>query len=243
MTIDIKEKLAGFLSDKTQKGLYIFLPDDSEISITREFIEEFAQNFLNNPSFVQAELKQMADYQNCHICPLQSVEGSFCRALQPVLPLIERLDQFQSFDPVMIVHKGHRPDMLLVAHTSLQRALSHITTLSLMYYCETGRKHWKYFFGASPMMPLARLASRIYLNIYFDCKGKEEDIDKKLDKFIDEIKCIGDCIIKRLRLFCQSDPLLNAFASVRNLAEYLNVCRNEVLLEELEEFESENSML
>ena len=240
MTHSFRERLDELLQDNTRRGLFIFLPNGFELQATREFIENFATQFINNPQKLPPPLKQLADYHPCPICPCRDIEGSFCHALWPVLPFLEIIDKYRSYDSVTMIYRDNRSEAALVAITTLQRALVHVATLSLMHYCETGRTYWRYFNGITPLMSPSALASRLYLNMYFECKGDNDILEKNILSLASDLKTIGQCLLKRLRLFCKNDALLNAFASACDMGEILKLCKHELVDQELAKFEAEN---
>jgi hypothetical protein len=105
-----------------------------------------------------------------------------------------------------------------------------------MYYCEVGKQYWKFFLGIHPLMGPEELITRIHLNIYWDCKGDKQKVDKILRSFGDEIICTCRCQVKRLGLICKNDALMNAFVNTQSQIEWLVMAKDDRLEQSFEEF-------
>jgi hypothetical protein len=80
------------------------------------------------------------------------------------------------------------------------------------------------------------LITRIHLNIYWDCKGDKQKVDKILRSFGDDIICTCRCQVKRLGLICKNDALMNAFVNTQSQIEWLAMTKNDRLEQSFEEF-------
>jgi len=204
-----------------EPGLYLLFPDSTRMVVTKEDIDTFASTFLNDPTKVPPNVKKAVDYQACEICPMKNT-AVFCHALMPTLPFIDIADKYVSYDEVTAVYKSPHDDLLYVSTTTMQRALQYVSILSLMYYCEVGKKYWDYYYGIIPLMDLDDVIVRIYLNIYRQHKGNKKEIDKIIEAFKSEITVTSKCQVKRLHLICKHDSLANAFVLTQVSSELLS---------------------
>jgi len=218
-----------------QSGLYLLFPGGKRIVLTREKIEAFAHIFESNLDQIPAEIRAAAAFPACPVCP-EKDRAKFCHALPATLAFFNELKGFKSFDNVGAVYRGRKQDLALVPKTSMQEALQFVAIFSLMYYCEVGKQYWKFFLGIHPLMGPEELITRIHLNIYWDCKGDKQKVDKILRSFGDEIICTCRCQVKRLGLICKNDALMNAFVNTQSQIEWLVMAKDDRLEQSFEEF-------
>ena len=224
------------LSDYEQPGLYLTLKDSTRLDFTRENIEKVTTEYWMDSDKIPANAKKAAEFQRCAFCPLKG-RRDLCDALRPTLPLLDVMDKYNSFDEVTAVYKGDEKGLCHVSYTSMQRALRYISNLSLMGYCQVGRKYWKYFSGTIPVMGTEEIANRVYLNIYWIHKGDKERVDQVISKLNSEIIITTQNQMERLRLICKNDALLNAFVLTHMTTDVLYENKDTKLRELLESFE------
>ncbi len=223
-------------SDYEQKGLYLLFNDSTQIVLTGPEIDRTAGKFWENPSKISPEIRGAADFKLCPICPEKKSEG-LCYALHPVLPFLEVIDKYASYDKVTALYKGDDKELLYVSETAMAAALQHISILSLMYYCRVGRKYWRYYFGVNPLTDINEIGNRLYLNIYWLHKGNLEGISKVIAEFKNEIKITSTSQIKRMKLICQNDAFVNAFANTHISTDILSMNMEEALKNFFSDFE------
>lgn len=219
-----------------QPGLYLILDDASELRLTRENIERVTEEMWADPEVISPHVKEAVEFQRCHFCPLKG-DKAFCDALRPTLPLLEIVDKYHSFDQVTAIYKGEDTELCHVSYTTMQRALRYISNLSLMAYCQIGRKYWKYFIGIIPIMDTQETANRLYLNIYWANEGNKEAVDQIISRMSKEITITSQNKAARLRLICDNDAFLNAFVLTHMLTDILFENKDRNLKELLESFE------
>lgn len=222
----------------SEEGLYLIFPDQSRMAITQEKVEQFAVQFLEDPAKVPLSVKKAVDFQACSICPKRHT-GEFCHALRPTLPFLEIADRYISFDKVAAIFRGKNNELFHVRTTTMQMALQYVSVLSLIHYCEVGRKYLKYFLGIMPLMEIKEMAERIYLNIYWYWRGDVQKTEKIIAKFVEEVRITSSCQIKRLNTICKNDPFLNAFALTQAATEMVSMVNDEALEKSFGEFEKE----
>jgi len=197
-----------------QPGLYLLLSGGKRIVLTRERVKTFARNFECNLDRIPADIRSAVAFHACEVCP-ERKRMTFCHALPATLAFIDELNGFKSYDQVGAVYRGEEGELVCVPETTMQEALQFVTLLSLMYYCEVGKKYWKFFVGVNPLMDRAELINRVHLNIHRHCEGDSAKIERLMQAFADEVTCTCECQVKRLGLICKSDALLNAFVNTQ----------------------------
>ncbi|MFH1848392.1 MAG: hypothetical protein ABH825_04160 [Candidatus Omnitrophota bacterium] len=210
------------INDYAQQGLYLTLKDSKKIALTREHIEKSASEYWSNPDKIPRNVKSAVDFQRCSFCPLKG-KDEFCDAIRPVLPFLDVIDDYVSFDEVMAVYKEDKGRLLHVADTTMQEALRYMSLLSLMQYCRIGRVYWKYYMGIIPLIGGKEAAVRMYLNMYWAHKGNKEEIKSVISKFNGEIRVTSQNQVKRLSMICKSDAFMNAFVSTQAATEFLDM--------------------
>lgn len=210
------------LSEFSQKGLYLIFEDSTVLPLTESEVANVARRFWEDPSKISLEVRRHADFNPCTICPEAGNDG-MCYTLRPVLPFLEDIDRYFSYDRVVAVYRGDEDRTFHVAESDMQNALQYICILSLLSYCRVGRQYRKYYHGVIPVMGLASAVERIYLNIYWLHKGDKTEINSFLKQFQQDISVISKNVLKRLNLICQKDALLNAFYTMQVSADLLSM--------------------
>jgi hypothetical protein len=232
-----EEKVVNLrLQDYEKPGLYLSFEDSTQIVLTRENIEKTTEEYWADPDKIPPEVRKAVEFQRCGFCPLKGTE-TFCDALRPILPLLSVIDHYNSFDEVTAIYTGEEKRLYHVSHTTMQRALRDISNLSLMEYCQVGRKYQKYYYGIIPVMETEQIANSLYLNIYWIHRGDEEAIDKLIAQMSKEITMTTKNQMRRLRLICKNDAFLNAFILTHLVTDVLFENRDNKLREQLEKFE------
>jgi hypothetical protein len=218
-----------------QNGIYLHLPDGRLIAVTRDKVEAFARSFEANLDQFSDNVRQAAAFQACSICP-ERHRAVFCHALPATLAFVDELRGYKSFQKVTAVYRGPEPTLAIAPNTTMQEALQFVAILGLMYHCEVGKKYWKYFQGVHPLQSADELGARIYLNIYWECHGDQEQVERTLQTFSDEITTIAACQADRLRLVASDDALVNAFVHVQSQIAVLTMTRGNQLAQSFESY-------
>ncbi len=214
--------------DFREPGLYLLFPARKRIVLSRERIKSFARTFEGNLEQIPIGIRSAAAFQACAVCPERD-RLKFCHALPATLAFFEELKEFKSYDRVSAVYRGPDGDLICAPETTMQEALQFVVILSLLYYCEVGKKYWKFFSGVHPLMEPAELVNRVHLNIHWHCKGDGAMIEEVLQKFAAEIICTCECQMNRLRLICKNDALINAFVNTQSQIECLAITKGTLL--------------
>jgi hypothetical protein len=222
------DQLSLTLSDFDQKGLYLIFGDSTVLSLTESKIEAVTRSFWEDPAKLSPDVRKHADFQPCTICP-EAGNNVMCYTLRPILPFLENIDRYFSYDRVIAVYRGEEDRNLHIAESDLQNALQHICMLSLLSYCRVGRQYRKYYHGVIPVMGFAQAVERIYLNIYWLHKGDKMGIGTFLQQFRKDVSVISGNAIKRLDLICKKDALVNAFYNMQAAVDFLAMEKDEIL--------------
>ena len=210
----------------TEHGLFLLPePNASWLILTRREIESRMQYLLNDPSALPPETRAAADYQACEICPERDT-AEICHAIMTLLPFMTEIDQYLSYQKVLAVYREptdetNVPGALYIRQTQMQEALQFISILSLMFYCEVGKKYYAYFENANPLMPSDALSKTVFANMYIQCLGNREQLQSLVSEMTSEILLTAQCQVKRLRLICKNDALINAIVGTHTTVQML----------------------
>jgi len=236
--MDENKSIGLELNDYPQKGLYLIIKDGTKVTLTREHIEKTAENYWNTPDKIPQKVKSAVEFERCPFCPLKG-KDDFCDAIRPIMPFLEIIDKYVSFDEVVAVYKDDDSSLLQVADTTMQEALKYISLLSLMQYCQIGRKYWKYYMGITPLKGGGEAATRLYLNIYWLHKANKEEIDKIIKILIEQLRITSQNQVKRMNLICKNDVFMNAFVNAQIVAEFLSMNIDKATAKAFEEFDKD----
>ncbi|NJD55259.1 MAG: hypothetical protein FIA94_02500 [Nitrospirae bacterium] len=216
------------LREFDQKGLYLIFEDSTVLPLTENEVTNVARRYWEDPSKISPEVRKHDDFHPCTICP-EAGNDVMCYTLRPVLPFLEDIDRYFSYDKVVAIYRGDEDRSFHIAESDMQNALQYICILSLLSYCRVGRQYRKYYHGVIPVMGLGPVVERICLNIYWLHKGDKTKIDTFLQQFQQDIAIISGNALKRLNLICQKDALLNAFYNMQVTVDLLAMKMDEVL--------------
>ena len=221
---------------QTAPGLYLRFSDGETVALTAPSIEERARAVLSDPAKVPVHVKEAQRFQLCTICPKKG-SGDTCHAIRPVLALWEQFDTRLSHEPVTAVYRSATHGFVVSADTTMQRALQYVSTLSLLYYCEVGRKYWRHFCGVHPLMATDDVVSRVYLNMFWACGGDSARTHALIDMFHQELTTTTRCQMERIRLVCRSDSFLNALTLTQLAAQFLSMNVEDMVRQQVATFE------
>ena len=215
-------------SNYEQEGLYLHFEDSSRLVLTKEIIEQTVNKFWQDPTKIPPEIKEADEFQRCSICPGRN-ESGLCAGLGVVLPFLEYVDKYASFDKVVAVYRAKDEEVLNVAATTMQTALSYIAILSLLHHCLKSKEYWRYYVGVVPLSGVEMMVTGIYLNIYWLHKGNKEEIDKAISQFQEELMLTTTNQVKRLNLICKNDAFMNAFVNAQVTTKLLSIGVDRIL--------------
>lgn len=221
------------LIDTTQfrdPGLYLLWPDGGRLELTRRAIESGTNAMLEDPARIPPHVRAAAEYQPCDICPHRDT-AVICHAIMPVLPFVDNIDRFMSYDRVTAVFSGGDGAGLRIVETALQDALQFVSILSLTSYCEVGRKYGAYFEGIDPLTPPDAIAESVFRSLYLESRGDLARVAAVVHTMQEEILHTTSCQTARLRLISRRDALLNAFVVTQTMTTVLFLTLRQLLSE------------
>ncbi|MDJ0766215.1 MAG: hypothetical protein QNJ97_24750 [Myxococcota bacterium] len=225
-------------SDFQQEGLYLFFSDAHYISITEVEISKFFAETKTHPSLIPKEVIHSHDLELCDHCPNKSKPNAFCGMLKPILPFLKDIDRYMSYDNVTAVYKQENPNLISISETTLQEALKYVSILSLVQYCKTNKRYWKYFYGITPLLELETVIAKTYLNLFWHCQGDQEQMKRVIAVFVRDIGDSSKFLLNRLRAICSNDAFINAIANTQVSTEILSMDVSHVLMKEFEDHNS-----
>ncbi|MBU1124565.1 MAG: hypothetical protein KKC84_00895 [Candidatus Omnitrophica bacterium] len=224
------------LDSFVDEGLYLLFSDSTRIELTKKNIENSSDAFWQDPSRITPAMKKAIDFQKCPFCPRKNKED-ICDAIRPVLPFLDKIDKYLSFDEVTAVYKSSQDGMVHVKQTTMQKALQYVSILSLLRYNLILRRYWKYYYGAIPLMDGREVAAKVYINMYWYHKGNKEELDRTIAQFKEELTISSENQVKRMNLVCKNDVFMNAFVNTQVVSEFLTMDIEDTLKKTFENFE------
>ena len=101
-----------------EKGLYLIDSKLSIIDFSENNIKKVADTFWNDYDKIPSTIRDQSDFKKCSHCPLMNIKG-FCNALQPVLPFLNIIDQYKSYDKVVAIYKGDEEELISISDTTM----------------------------------------------------------------------------------------------------------------------------
>ncbi|MFA5113967.1 MAG: hypothetical protein WC529_06725 [Candidatus Margulisiibacteriota bacterium] len=227
------------LDEYAEKGLYLLFPDATRLDITASRVKAATKEYWADETKIPQEVRKTVDFQRCDFCP-RLKDGGICDAIRPVLPFLDALDKYVSFDKVTAVYKGWRPDLWRFSDTNMQNALVYLSTLSLIHYCQVAVQYRKYFYGVNPLMNATQSSARIYLNIYWEKNGDCGKVNALLADFKAVLSVTAQNQVKRLSLISKNDAFINAIIKTQLITEFLAQDYDDVLANSFKTIEQKN---
>jgi hypothetical protein len=208
------------LSDFEKEGLYLLLPDSTMLELTKENIEKVTDRYWQDLTKIPEDKRKAIEFQKCYFCPHKNKED-ICDSIRPMLPFLDIVDQYVSYDKIIAVYKGSEDKLVHVKATTMQDALKYVSILSLLRYNLVLQKYWRYYYGIIPIMGGREVATRVYLNMYWLHKGNVEEIKEMIKRFGEELRVSSTNQVKRLNLVCKNDAFVNAFVNTQLVTQFL----------------------
>ena len=224
------------LSDYEKEGLYLLLPDSTKLEFTKQNIEEVTENYWGDLTKIPEEKRKAIDFQKCYFCPHRN-EEDICDSIRPVLPFLDIVDKYVSYDEVIAVYKSNEDNSVHLRATTMQDAVKYVSILSLLRYNLVLQKYWKYYYGIIPIMSGKEVATRVYLNMYWLHNGKLEEMKEIIKIFREELRVSSANQVKRLNLVCKNDVFTNAFVNTQLVGDFLSMNMENALAKSFNEFE------
>ncbi len=184
---------------------------------------------------IPEDKRKAIEFQKCYFCPHGDKED-ICDSIRPMLPFLDIVDQYVSYDKVIAVYKGNEDKLVHARATTMQDALKYVSILSLLRYNLVLQKYWKYYYGVIPIMGGREVATRVYLKMYWLHKGNLEEIKEMIKRFGEELRVSSTNQVKRLNLVCKNDAFVNAFVNTQLVTQFL-INIEDILTKSFTEFE------
>lgn len=210
-----------------KQGMYLLFTNGDTLDFSKENIKQLADEYWNNPLKLPSQIRENKIFKTCTVCPYRG-QDVFCSAMKPLLPFLEKVENFVSYDKVTVIFIKDK-DIMYVSDTTMQDALQYVTNMSIFEYCEDVKQYHKYFQGVIPLMDLKEAVSRIFMNIYWLNRGDSEIVNKIIDELNDHITVTSKSCVDRLNLMCKSDVFQNAYVKTHTLAMMLSFDINDTL--------------
>lgn len=223
------------LSDFEKEGLYLLFPDSTKLELTKENIEKVTDRYWQDLTKIPEDKRKAIKFQKCYFCPHKNNED-ICDSIRPMLPFLDIVDRYVSYDKVMAVYKGTEEKLVHIRATTMQDALKYVSILSLLRYNLVLQKYWKYYNGIIPIMGGKEVATRVYLNMYWLHKGNLEEIKEMIRRFGEELRVSSTNQVKRLNLVCKNDAFMNAFVNTQLVTQFL-INIEDILTKSFNDFE------
>lgn len=201
------------------EGMYLRFVNGDTLDLSVARIRKLADEYWNNPAKLSPQIRNSVDFKTCSICPYRG-QNVFCSALKPILPFLERLEQFSSYDKVTAIYRT-KDNVLCCADTVLQKALQFVTSMALFEYCEDAKQYHIYFKGVTPFMGWKESAIRIFLNIYWVHRGDEAKVKLTVKEMCAHVNITTTSCVKRLNAMCESDSFINAYVETHGFSTVL----------------------
>ncbi|MFU8780436.1 MAG: hypothetical protein ACNA71_05350 [Kiritimatiellia bacterium] len=206
-----------------EPGLYLHTPQSDWLKLTRPEIEKRMRHMLDEPALIPPAVRAAAEYKPCDICPERD-SAEICHAIMTTLPFAKEIDRYMSYQNVVAAYReplfaDNEIGGLYIRKTTMQEALQYIAMLSLLFYCEVGKKYYPYFANTNPLMPGDALSRVAFANIYLACNGDTEAISTLLKEMTDELLLTTRCQVTRLQLICHQDAFINAIVGTHTTVQ------------------------
>ena len=231
----MEDKLELRLNEFEKEGLYLLFPDSTRLELTKENIEQVTDRYWQDLTKIPQEMRKAVDFQKCYFCPHIN-KKNICDSIRPLLPFLDIVDKYVSFDEVIAVYKGNEDNLVHVKATTMQNALRYVSILSLLRYNLVLQKYWKYYYGIIPIMGGREVAARVYLNMYWFHKGNLEEMKAMIRRFGEELRVSSTNQVKRLNLVCKNDAFVNAFVNTQLVTQFL-IDIDDILTKSFSDFE------
>jgi len=210
-----------------KEGMYLHFANGDFFDLSVENIKRLGDEFWGSPEKLPVHIRCNDAFKTCTVCPYKG-QDVFCSAMKPLLPFLEGIEKFASYDDVAAIYLN-KYGVLSICETKVQAALQYVTNMSVFQYCESMKQYSRYFKGIAPFMTLEEVASRIFLNIYWLNKRNSDKLKQVIQQLCNDVTVTSESCIKRLRLMCHSDAFMNAYIETHIYPALLSINSEEVI--------------
>ena len=211
------------------EGMHLHVADGTILDLSKERLQRLAHEYWHDPARLPPHIRQDNHFKACEVCPFKG-QSVLCSALKPLLPFLEEMEKFHSFDKVTAVYVK-KEGLQYISETTMQDALQYVTNLSIFEYCEGAKRYGLYFKGIEPFMDMSECRSRLFLNIYWLSRGNRAEVNNAIALLRQVVTVISKNSVRRLSLICKSDAFINAYVKTHNLMDLLVLADIDAVLE------------
>jgi hypothetical protein len=203
-----------------EEGMYLHCHDGTFFDFSVTNIARLATALWNDPSRLSPEIKHDELFKTCAVCPFRG-QDVLCSAIKPLLPFLENVERFKSFDRVTIVYRN--PQGVVSSQcVDMQTALQYLTDMSVFQYCEDMKGYKAYFLGVTPMRSTQDNVQTLLLNVFWKTKGNRQAAKQVMVELENAINIVTRNCFHRVHLMCRSDAFKNAYVKTHIIAELIS---------------------
>jgi hypothetical protein len=204
-----------------KEGMFLHVANGDFLDLSRENIKTISDEWWNNPEKIPPKMREKEYFKTCVVCPYRG-QNVFCSAMKPLLPFLEKMNNFASYDKVTAVYVRNKDDnVIYVSDTKVQNTLQYVVNMSLFEYCENAKQFKEYFRGIMPFMKTEEIISLVFLNLYWFFRGDKEKMKAEIERMNFDITNTTSNCVKRLNLLCSSDAFMSAYINTQTTAALL----------------------
>lgn len=195
------------------EGMYLHFENGDFLDLSIDNVKRLADEYWNNPKLLPAYIRDNDFFKTCTVCPYRG-QDVFCSAVKPLLPFLEKIENFLSYSKVTAVYVN-KEGLIQIKNVQLQKALQYITSMAIFEYCEDAKQYQKYFKGIMPFMEVREIAARLFLNVYWLNNSDMALTKKSIKEMTEAVTITSKSCVQRLRLMCKSDAFINAYVNTQ----------------------------
>ena len=204
-----------------EEGMYLHCENGAFFDFSVSNVATLSDEYWDDTSKLAIDLRQDENFKTCSVCPYRG-EDVMCSSIKPILPFLENLTDFHSFDRVTVIYRDTN-HILSTQETDMQTALQYLTNMSVFQYCEDMKSYNQYFKGINPLQPFEENVQTVLLNIFWQCKGDKQQTKKVSGEVQKAIDITSRNCIKRIRLLCKNDAFMNAYVKTHAIGTFLSM--------------------
>lgn len=216
-----------------EPGIYFAFDNQKTFAFTKKNVSEMAERYWQSPHLISEQVKNSFKFKRCGICPKDN--STMCDSVQGLLPIVEMLDKFPSFEKVKAVYYRSDSHPYLIKDTDLQHALAYLGLESITEACVVTKQFKAYFEDIFPFMPVKQVARQIFVNIFFTCKGDLNLTRQKVEELNEITHITTQNKIKRLGMIVKSDAFLNTISNLSMPIQLLQLTIDDIIQEQMGE--------
>lgn len=201
------------------EGMYVHCENGTVFNFSLKNVELLADEYWNNPEKINPEIRHNELFKTCSVCPYRG-DDVLCSAIKPLLPFLENLNDFKSFDPVTVVFRDANK-VISVKETDMQNALQYLTDMSVFQYCEDMKRYKEYYSGIRPLRSTHENVQTLLLNIFWKSDGNKDKTRNTIKDLHKSIDITTRNCIDRINLICRSDAFKNAYIRTHILGDLI----------------------